>query len=307
MHDKIALLMEETGCDRGEAELALEMCGYEVEKAVQAIPRLLKNIAVLRGKFIAPEQNQFGLLLVVLNLKSRTLLRARAVLSYNPAVYTVALDKDWFEFEKDLYACRLWEGSLQNESQDIEQRLGACFRGAVVPAQAEEVSQLVAESLKPLFAGGNLRLSVVKEVLDLGSFQSLRSNLEAIPPGKPDGAVQAGGRAEEPLLLKIVLEEDPEGPGAAELRAGDIVSAQIHDSRDIAQYLARLLGGYSEKGPQGIAAPVEAIESGPAGPLVRVRFAVGVCGDAALGPSSRVKLVRKLQDVGAQPWWRRFF
>ena len=33
MKDKIELLMEETGCDRGEAELALEMSGYEVEEA----------------------------------------------------------------------------------------------------------------------------------------------------------------------------------------------------------------------------------------------------------------------------------
>ena len=114
--DNIALLMAETGCDQAEAELALEMCGYEVELAVKAIPRLLKNIVVLKGKFIAPELNQFGLLLVILNIKTRKLVRSRAVLSYNPAVYAVSLDRDWFEFEKHLYGCRLWEGSLQTES-----------------------------------------------------------------------------------------------------------------------------------------------------------------------------------------------
>jgi len=68
IQDKIALLMEETGCERGEAELALEMCGYQVEEAVKAIGRLLRNIVVLKAKFLHSEQSQYGLFLVVLNL-----------------------------------------------------------------------------------------------------------------------------------------------------------------------------------------------------------------------------------------------
>ena len=51
MKDKIELLMEETGCDRGEAELALEMCGFDLEEAVRQIPRLLNDICALKGKF----------------------------------------------------------------------------------------------------------------------------------------------------------------------------------------------------------------------------------------------------------------
>src|SRR5687768_6010354 len=119
MQDKIALLMEETGCDRGEAELALEMCGFELEEAVRALPRLLKNIAVVKARFVHPERDRFGLLLAVLNTKSCAVLRARAVVSFNPAVYAASLEKDWFEFEKYLYGCRLWEGSLQAESFEI--------------------------------------------------------------------------------------------------------------------------------------------------------------------------------------------
>ena len=67
MQDKIALLMEETGCDRGEAELALELCGFELEAAVKAIPRLLKNILVLKGRFFDPEQPRFAALLAKLD------------------------------------------------------------------------------------------------------------------------------------------------------------------------------------------------------------------------------------------------
>ena len=190
IQDKIALLMAETGCDQGEAELALEMCGYEVEQAVKAIPRLHKNIVVLKGKFIHAEQNQFAVLLVILNAKSRTLLRSRAVLSYNPAVYGIPLDKDWFEFEKSLYACRLWEGSLQTESLEIEQALASHFRSTEMtapfdPADASPDAAAAAVSgvLKGLLRCQNLELKLKKDVLDLGQFQSLRNDPGAAPAG----------------------------------------------------------------------------------------------------------------------------
>src|SRR5439155_6607012 len=98
--------MEETGCDQGEAELALEMCGYRVEEAVKTIARLLRNIVVIKGKFMHPDSSQFGLFLIILNIKALDLLRCRAVLSFNPEVYSVGLEKGWFEFEKFLYGCR---------------------------------------------------------------------------------------------------------------------------------------------------------------------------------------------------------
>ena len=53
------------------------------------IPRLLRDICALKGKFVLPAANQHGLALVVLNLKSRKVLRARAVMSYDPAVCAV--------------------------------------------------------------------------------------------------------------------------------------------------------------------------------------------------------------------------
>lgn len=327
MIDKIALLMEETGCDRGEAELALEMCGFEVEKAVKAIPRLLKNIVVLKGKLVSAPQHQFGLILVVLNLKSQTLLRTRAVLSYNPAVYGVALEKDWFEFEKHLYGCRLWEGSLQTESQEIEVRLANHFRSFAASAafkagaaqSGDLLTQELAGVLEPVFHKAPIQLQVRKEILDLGQFQSLRSEPESAQAHRqsPRSRLSAS-RADEPLLLKITLEQDPAGVLAADLRAGDIVSAQISDPRDIAQYLAKLLGGYSQEGPLAIAAPVEAVEtegarydaaSAASTALIRVRFAVGVCGDASVSQDSRMKVVRNPHQAGTEAvsWWRRFF
>ena len=313
MKDKIELLMEETGCDRGEAELALEMCGYEVEEAVRQIPRLLNDICALKGKFVRPTHNQHGLFLVVLNLKSRKVLRARAVMSYDPAVCAVELDADWFAFEKHLYGCRLWDGSLPAESLEVEQRLAAHFRAAepavfdrLRSAIAEEATAELAAPLRAHFRDQSLSLRAKKDILDLGQFQSLRKvPAPAARRGKPDSGVPP---EEDLLVLKITLEEDPEGLPAAELRAGDLVFARIVDGRDIAQYLARLFGGLTSSGPVPIEVPVEAIESSPAGTLARVRFAVGVAGDAVVTGGKLLKAARgAAHGRGDGSWWRRFF
>ena len=279
MKDKIDLLMEETGCERGEAELALEMCGFEVEEAVRQIPRLLNDICAIKGKFVRPAGNQHGLFLVVLNLKSRKVLRARAVMSYDPAVCAIELDEDWFAFEKHLYSCRLWDGSLPAESLEVEQSLAAHFRAAepnvydrLRAASAEESAADLSSMLREHFHDHGLSLRLKKDILDLGQFQSLRK----VPvPAMRRGKSGVGARPEEDLLvLKIVLEEDPEGLTAGDIHAGDMVFARIVDGRDIAQYLARLFGGLTASGPVPIEVPVEAMEANAKGTLARVRFAI---------------------------------
>ncbi len=313
MLDKIALLMEETGCDKAEAELALEMCSYVVEEAVKAIPRLLKNIVVLKGKLAHPEGHLFGLLLVILNAKSRAVLRVRAVLSYNPAACAVSLEKDWFEFEKFLYGCRLSEGSLPAESLEIEQAVAGHLRsqaGAGVfdarTGGAEAVEAQLCEVLKNLLRSTGLELRLKKDVLDMGQFHSLRS----APSGevtRPSGSSR-DPRPDEVLVLQVALEEDSNGVAAGDLRAGDLVAARIVDPRDIAQYLAKLFGGHSDKGPVAIMAPVEAIEvSGEGAFLVRVRFSAGACGDAKVLASSRLRVRRGPVGGKRLSWWQRVF
>ena len=312
MKDKIELLMEETGCDRGEAELALEMCGYEVEEAVRQIPRLLRDICALKGKFVLPQANQHGLALVVLNLRSRKVLRSRAVLSYDPAVCAIGLEEEWFAFEKHLYGCRLWDGSLPSESLEVEQRLIAHFRAAPpevfdrlreMPSAA--ASEMLAAPLRGYFHDPGLSLKLKKDILDLGQFQSLR---KAPAPNARRDKPAPRATPEDLLVLKIALEEDAEGVPASELRAGDLVSARIVDGRDIAQYLARLFGGLTAQGPVPIEAPVEAIESVAGGVLVRARFAVGVAGDGIVPGERRLRASRGGgHGRGDGSWWKRFF
>jgi hypothetical protein len=311
--DRIEILMEEIGCDRGEAELALEMCGYDIEEAVRQIPRLLRDICALKAKVILPGADRHGLVLVVLNLKSRKVLRSRAVMSYDPAVCAIELEEDWFAFEKHLYGCRLWDGSLPAESLEVEQLLIAHFRAAdpavferLRERPSEELIEDLAAPLRAHFRDGALSLRLKKDILDLGQFQSLRK--VPAPSERRDKRPTRTPPEEDLLVLKIALEEDIGGVPASELHAGDLVSARIVDGRDIARYLARLFGGLTAQGPMPIEAPVEAIESVKGGVLVRARFAVGVAGDVVVPAERRLKAVRgTAPDRDDGSWWRRFF
>ncbi|MBI4375696.1 MAG: hypothetical protein HY549_04520 [Elusimicrobia bacterium] len=313
MTDKVSILMEETGCDQGEAELALEMCGYELEKAVRTISRLLRNIVAIKGRFVDTENHQVGLILLVADTKSSALLRCRSVLSFNPAVHQAPLDKDWFDFEKFLYGCRLLDGSLPNESLEIERRLSGHFQQAAALSQAYQAPvEELASQIEPLLRGAlrstGVLLQLQRDILDLGQFKSLRSDPDGFSSRRA-AAGRSSTRPEDLLVLKVSLEQSGDGPTAKELRAGQVVSAWITDPRDIAQYLSRLFGGHSAQGPVGIPAPVEAVESHTDGQcLARVRFSAGVCGDALVHESTRLKLVRELpQDKEGSSWWHRFF
>lgn len=316
LKDKVALLMDETGCDRSEAELALELCGYDLENAVAAVPRLFQNIAVLKASVRARSESLYGLWLVILNLKQRSLLRARAVVSYNPAVYASELDQHWFDFEGRLYACRLWVGTMQELSQDMEQELAAYFDSPDAQRFYEEKEGYEEADFAQLRTklsarlGGQVELRVVQDVLDMGQFQEVRPRTDGNPPERVRRAAHpAGGPGQGPggmLVLKVALDPDPEGIPAGELGAGDLVSATINDSRDIAQYLGRLFGTRTEEGGSAsLLVPIEAIEKDAAGAVtIRVRFSARVCGDVSLPGDLRLKAVPRPSNM---PWWKKIF
>jgi hypothetical protein len=84
--DKIRLLMEEASCDRAEAELAMSLAGFDLEKAIRTIGTLLRHIVVVKGKFVDATQNLYGLLILIADTRRDQFIRVRAVVSYNPAL-----------------------------------------------------------------------------------------------------------------------------------------------------------------------------------------------------------------------------
>jgi hypothetical protein len=300
--DKIHLLMEETGCDHGEAELALASTGYDLEKAVRTIAGQLRHIVVLKGKFQAPSRNLYGLVILIADTRRGTILRTRAVVSYNPALFETALEGDWYDVERMLYAYRLGEGTLQQVSQDLEKLLGDRWGGAegirfyqwLRDGDTRRILESAERLISAHFSGETVSVAAVREELNLDQYRRVRRE------DAPKAAPSSDGTGET-LALKVSLEEDPEGVPAGEVAPGDGVHVLLTDERDIAQYLSKLLGGRSSEGVKALPAPVEGVTPEKDSLLFQVRLSGSVLGLAHVKTQARLKVDQR--DAGS--WWRR--
>jgi len=310
MEDKIRLLMEETGCDRGEAELALSSAGYNVERAIRTIPTLLRNIVVLKAKFQAVQAHVYGLFLVIADIRHSRLFRVRAVTSYNPSLYETDLERDWYDFERELYVHRLMEGAHPSLTKELEillndfwasgaDNLYSLLQSGDMDTMHHEFNEFFERKLQ----WPQVRLELNREELNLAQFQQLRR--EGLDPGNSEPS--RGRLTEEsfklPLDLTVELEVDPQGIAASEIKPGDTVFSIISDERDIAQYISRLLGGRSGDTPLSLPTPVEILAQ--EGDLVKfsLRLTTGIIGQASIPASYRLKTQRHSNAS----WWKRLF
>ncbi|MDR3281598.1 MAG: hypothetical protein LBS78_01030, partial [Endomicrobium sp.] len=235
--DQMQLLIEETGCDQTEAKLALFLSNNNLEKAITTIGFILKFIIVFKIKLIFPKENIYALMQLVINTKISEILRFSLVFSRNPAIYEIsAVDMDWFSFEKTIFSVRLDTGTMENYTQKIEEDLKLYIQQSVkktVLISNDKISTI----MKDFFHPNIVEIQVLNEEINLSQFKKLpdynTKQNESYFTGYDLGFVQ--------LHVKIV--EDPNGKPAKAIKVGDTVLSTIIDERDLAHYLAHLIGG----------------------------------------------------------------
>jgi len=293
-NDPIRLLMEETGCERREAELALELANNNLEQAIATIGFLLKFITVFKMKLMLPNENIYGLVHVAVNMKTSEVLRFSAVFSLNPAVYEVSASKDWFSFEKEIFSARLAGGAMESYTQSVEENFKLYIQQAVkeIPSISHEEVKTIVQSF---FYPSETKVEVVSEELNLTQFKKLpdyaiKKN-ETSPTGYDIGFIK----------LDVELIEDPAGKPAAELRDGDTVLSLITDERDIAHYIANLIGGRKESSMIPLEAAVKKIVSKNDGYEIHLHYAPSITGTAKISKTSKIKIL----SAAESPWWKK--
>lgn len=271
----------------------------------------IKPIVVFKNKFIVPDHTIYGLLLTVGNLQTQRILRLRANLSYNPAMYETPLEHEWYAFERTLYAYRLREGALQTPTQEFEQFLYGKFAGQE-RAQFQHVTQATGDSLpgawhgllSEFFRTPAVKIQMVREDLNVSQYQGLSSSSSEHAGEAETSSLRffSGSSANDSLLLQVTCEEDPVGRPVGELTVGAMVLSHIVDHRDIGQYLAQLLGGRSGEVSVGLTTPVEEIRADATSATLRVRLAPGILGSVTLSTRQRVKVTGRSKP----PWWKRW-
>ena len=295
MQEKIRLLMEETGCEQGEAELALELADNDLEKAIRTIESLLRHIYALKGKFFFTLKNLYGFLMVVVNKKTQEILRLRMVVSYNPALYENSPSMDWYALEKLIFSYRLDEGSLPDFTQEIEQKMQAYLvsrRDILVRCDTAEMGNLFNEFFSP----DKVNISLVVEELNLAQFRQMPSNDSA-----PSAKVAAPENEPGAVWLQVDFVEDKNGREASRLVEGEVVLSQITDTRDIAHYLAHLIGGRREGELIPMPAVIKKLSAGKDESEAHVYYAPGIMGIAHLKSEFRVRVL----ETKTQPWWKK--
>jgi len=287
--------MEETGCEQGEAELALELADNDLEKAIKTIGSLLKHIFAIKGKFSFPDKSLYGLILIVVNTKTQEILRLHSVVSYNPALFENSPEMDWYALEKLIFSFRLDEGSLPDFTQDLEQKLGPYLREKkeiLIKCDTAEITALLMEFLRL----DKTNITILAEELNLTQFRRLPSN------DNNTNAKNAVSDSEPATVwLEVNIVEDSEGREVSKLVEGDMVLSQITDTRDIAHYLAHLIGGRREGDMIPLPAVIKKIAVNDSDSEVQVHFAPGIIGVAKVKNDVKINIL----ESKFQPWWKK--
>lgn len=295
MQEKIRLLMEETGCEQGEAELALELAGNDLEKAIRTIESLLRHIFALKGKFHFSSKNLFGLLLIIVNTKTQEILRLSTVVSYNPALYENSPSMDWYALEKIIFSYRLDGGTLPDFTQDIEQKMQSYLlaqRDILIKCDASKLKELFTDFFSP----DKVEITFEVEELNLAQFRQLPSS-DLTPFNKVLNHEKEYGT----VWLEVNFVEDKNGKEAGKLAEGEVVLSQITDTRDIAHYLAHLIGGRKQGTMTPLPAVIRKISVNKDKSEVHVFYAPGIIGIANVESGFKVKML----EEKTQPWWKK--
>jgi hypothetical protein len=295
MLEKVKLLMEETGCEQGEAELALELADNDLEKAIKTIGSLLRHIFAVKGKFSFPDKSLYGLILIVVNTKTQEILRLHTVVSYNPALFENSPEMDWYALEKVIFSFRLDEGSLPDFTQELEQKLEPYLREKkeiLIKCDTAEITSLLTEFLKL----DKSNITILAEELNLTQFRRLPSN-DISTNSKSDTSDQETAT----VWLEVKISEDPGGKEVSKLAEGDMVLSQITDTRDIAHYLAHLIGGRREGDMVPLPAVIKKISVNDSDSEVQVHFAPGIIGVAKVKNDVKINIL----ESKSLPWWKK--
>jgi hypothetical protein len=258
----ITELVASTGCDRFLAGMLLKFTGWDLGGARRIIEAVPKDIFALKIKFITQITGFFGALFLSYDNKKREIKRYIAVITDDKDIGRIDIEKHWTDFEEDLYAhARAKKIDGLKVDQLKKRMVGEEFISKLAnvlkvgrPVKKELLNNILVDELYNIFTDTNIAVKFNIEMTD------------AFELNKGKGVSKIGDVAGEDLNLEegdteierqeqrqrvdqslIVLSVDPvlspvSGTSIQDLEFGDEIQVRISDEREIADYLAELLG-----------------------------------------------------------------
>ncbi|MDR1086992.1 MAG: hypothetical protein LBL16_01955 [Endomicrobium sp.] len=288
------LLMEETGCKRSEAELALELSSNNFEKAITTIGFILKFITTFKMKIIFLKENIYGLIHIAVNIKTAEIARFSVTFSCNPTIYEITTNIDWFSYEKAIFSARLNSGVMETYTKETEEKLKTYIQKSLkelIVISPENISSI----LKTFFQPNDVYIEIENEELNLTQFKKLPDyslNQNLISSSDYDlGFVK----------LDVKVLEDNDGKSVKKIAEGDTVLSIITDERDLTHYIAHLIGGIDDGKICPIPATVKKILHKDNDFEIYLNYTTSIVGLAKTKSSTKVKVLEPKHQL----WWKK--
>ncbi|MDR2812147.1 MAG: hypothetical protein LBB06_03485 [Endomicrobium sp.] len=292
--DYFQILMEETGCKRSEAELALYLSNNNLEKAITAIGFILKFITTFKIKIIFLKENIYGLIHIIINMKTSEIVRFNITFSRNPATYEIAINMDWFSYEKAIFSARLNSGAMEIYTKETEENLKVYIQKVLKEAiiiSSEEISSI----MKNFFYPTEVFIEIENEELNLTQFKKLPNyNLK-------QNSISTLNYDLGFIELDVKILEDNNGKPIKKIVNGDTVLSTIIDERDLTHYIAHLIGGIEGGNMYPVPAIVKKVAYKNDDFEIYLNYTPSIIGLAKVKSNTKIKILESKHQL----WWKK--
>ena len=258
----ITELVASTGCDRSLAGMLLKFTSWDLDGARRIIEAVPKDIFALKIKFITQITGFFGALFLSYDAKKREIKRYIAIITDDKEMGRIDIEKHWTEFEEELYAHARTKKIDGLKVDQLKKRMvGEEFISKLAnvlkvdrPVKKELLNNILVDELYNIVTDTNIAVKFNIEMTDAfelnkGKDVSKIGDItgEDLNPEEADTEIERPEQRERVDQSLIVLSVDPvlspvSGTSIQDLEFGDEIQVRISDEREIADYLAELLG-----------------------------------------------------------------
>ncbi len=311
--EHIEYLVQNTGCDAKLATMLLQFTGGDFDGARRIIEAVPKDIFAIKVKFIAQVTGYYGALLFCYDEKENHIKRFISVTTDDTEIGKIDLTQKWIDFEETLYDYIKTKAVDSVKIERLKEKFldkGLVDRISKVlkvgnPVKDDVLNNLLVDELYDVFSDTNIAVKFHVEMTDVFELNKGQS-VSDIDEDKTINSEEVDDEIEDRKMKKkadqslIILKIDPilspvKGTEIKELEFGDDIQVRITDERDIADYLAVLLGG--KVGSMRVPiytkiVEVKDLEAGGVGVLTQ--FGPGIMGKFKV--PSEVKVVSKKEQ-----------
>ncbi len=213
------------------------------------VPLEADNTIVLKGRFKAVDTNTYGLFIIFLSEKLRTVENLLAIASHYSSLYETDPHLPWYSLEENIVNLK-WKGDIAvNVSIDLQNYMESSLdrdRGNELYMlilnndQTKMESLLQAILIKPL-SDRNLILEIATESISDESMHSKRAERNRNKRGAKEAVAQKKSEADGYIPVDLIL-APVSGIPIYELSKGDKIMVRISDLSVRGKYYIDLLG-----------------------------------------------------------------